>query len=82
MSRKENCWNSAPHESFFGHMKDEIDQTKCKNFNEAKDIIGDWINYYNTEQYQWDLAKLSPDEYYQYVMTNEYPLPVYSKNIS
>lgn len=82
MSRKGNCWDNAPQESFFGHMKDEIDLTKCKNFNEVKDIIDDWINYYNTERYQWDLAKLSPDEYYQYVMTNEYPLPVYSKNIS
>ena len=82
MSRKGNCWDNAPQESFFGHMKDEIDLTKCKNFNEVKDIIDDWINYYNTEQYQWDLAKLSPDEYYQYLMTNEYPLPVYSKNIS
>lgn len=82
MSRKGNCWDNAPQESFFGHMKDEIDLTKCKNFNEVKDIIDDWINYYNTERYQWDLAKLSPDEYYQYLMTNEYPLPVYSKNIS
>lgn len=82
MSRKGNCWDNAPQESFFGHMKDEIDLTKCKNFNEVKDIIDDWINYYNTERYQWDFAKLSPDEYYQYLMTNEYPLPVYSKNIS
>ena len=82
MSRKGNCWDNAPQESFFGHMKDEIDLTKCKNFNEIKDIIDDWINYYNTERYQWDLAKLLPDEYYQYVMTNEYSLPIYSKNIS
>ena len=82
MSRKGNCWDNAPQESFFGHMKDEIDLTKCKNFNEVKDIIDDWINYYNTERYQWDLAKLSPDEYYQYLMTNEYPVPVYSKTIS
>ena len=48
MSRKGNCWDNAPQESFFGHMKDEIDLTKCKNFNEVKDIIDDWINYYNT----------------------------------
>ena len=24
MSRKANCWDNAPQESFFGHMKDEI----------------------------------------------------------
>lgn len=26
MSRKANCWDNAPQESFFGHMKDEIRQ--------------------------------------------------------
>lgn len=25
MSRRVNCWDNAPQESFFGHMKDEID---------------------------------------------------------
>ena len=68
-----------PKESFFGHMKDEIDLTKCKNFDEVKIIIDDWINYYNTERYQWELAKLSPDEYYEYIVTGEYPLPIYSR---
>ncbi|WP_459771611.1 DDE-type integrase/transposase/recombinase, partial [Alkalibacterium sp. s-m-28] len=24
MSRRGNCWDNAPQESFFGHMKDEI----------------------------------------------------------
>ncbi|HCE61675.1 MAG TPA: IS3 family transposase, partial [Clostridiales bacterium] len=24
MSRKGNCWDNAPQESFFGHMKDEL----------------------------------------------------------
>ena len=24
MSRRANCWDNAPQESFFGHMKDEI----------------------------------------------------------
>lgn len=77
MSRRGNCWDNAPQESFFGHMKDEIDLTKCNNFNEVQAIIDDWINYYNTERYQWELAKLSPDEYYKYIVTGEYPLPIY-----
>lgn len=25
MSRRGNCWDNAPQESFFGYMKDEID---------------------------------------------------------
>lgn len=83
MSRKGNCWDNAPQESFFGHMKDEIDISKCKTFNEVKTIIDDWIYYYNHERYQWDLAKLSPCEYYEYITTGIYPLKIgISKNPS
>lgn len=83
MSRKGNCWDNAPQESFFGHMKDEIDLSKCKTFNEVKAIIDDWIYYYNHERYQWDLAKLSPCEYYKYIITGIYPLKIgISKNPS
>ena len=45
MSRKGNCWDNSPQESFFGHMKDEIDLSKCKTFNDVKVIIDDWIEY-------------------------------------
>ena len=83
MSRRGNCWDNAPQESFFGHMKDEIDISNCKAFNEVKVIIDDWIDYYNHERYQWDLAKLSPCEYYEYVKTGIYPLKIgTSKNPS
>lgn len=74
MSRKGNCWDNAPQESFFGHMKDEIDVSGCTKFREVKVIVDDWMNYYNTERYQWQLAKLSPDEYYKYITTGIYPL--------
>ena len=76
MSRKGNCWDNAPQESFFGHMKDEIDLSECKTFDDVKTIIDDWMDYYNNERYQWDLAKLSPREYYKYVTTGEYPITV------
>lgn len=83
MSRKGNCWDNAPQESFFGHMKDEIDLSKCKTFNDVKIIIDNWMDYYNNERYQWDLAKLSPVEYYQFVKTGVYPIKVgNSKNPS
>lgn len=61
-------------ESFFGHMKDEIDVSKCTKYRQVKEIIDDWINYYNNERYQWQLAKLSPNEYYLYITTGVYPL--------
>jgi transposase InsO family protein len=76
MSRKANCWDNAPQESFFGHMKDEIDISSCITFDEIKSVIADWCDYYNNERYQWDLAKLSPVEYYKYCLTGDYPLTI------
>lgn len=74
MSRRGNCWDNAPQESFFGHMKDEIDLSGCERFQQVKDIIDDWMDYYNNDRYQWQLAKLSPNEYYHYITTGIYPL--------
>ena len=58
MSRKANCWDNAPQESFFGHMKDEIDISQCTTFEEVCKVVSDWTDYYNNDRYQWDLAKL------------------------
>ena len=76
MSRRGNCWDNAPQESFFGHMKDELKPyiNTWKSFLDAKASIDDWMDYYNNERYQWDLAKLSPSEYFQYCVTGIYPL--------
>ena len=76
MSRKGNCWDNAPQESFFGHMKDEIkyEIAMMKTYKEVKAKIDDWIDYYNKDRYQWELVKLSPEEYYRYVTTGIYPL--------
>lgn len=81
MSRKANCWDNAPQESFHGHMKDEIDLINCKTLDDVKKVIDDYIDYYNNERYQWELAKLSPSEYYQYKITGIYPLNVKQKDI-
>ena len=75
MSRKGNCWDNAPQESFFGHMKDEIGDLKnVDTFEELKAVIDDYMDYYNTERYQYELAKLSPNEYAEYYKTGIYPL--------
>ena len=79
MSRKGNCWDNAPQESFFGHMKDLIDLTGDLSFDEVKAVIDDYMSYYNSERYQWDLAKLSPNEYFSFVTTGIYPLDLPSK---
>ena len=76
MSRKANCWDNAPQESFLGHMKDEIDISWCTTAEDIYMVINDWTDYYNNERYQWDLAKLAPVEYYEYLKTGVYPLKI------
>lgn len=63
MSRRGNCWDNAPQESFFGHMKDEIDYKSCQTFCELEKLINNYMNYYNHHRYQWGLKKLTPIQY-------------------
>ena len=81
MSRRGNCWDNAPQESFFGHMKDHLKSkiTKCSDFAAVQAQVDDFIDYYNNDCGQWDLLKLTPSEYFQYIQTGIYPLPVWSK---
>ena len=81
MSRRGNCWDNAPQESFHGHMKDHIREKLrlCTQFAEVKDIVDEYIDTYNNYRYQWDLAKLSPNEFYQFCITGVYPLDVPNK---
>ena len=60
MSRKGNCVDNAPVESFFGHLKDDIDHRSCKTFEELKGLITDYMHYYNHGRYQWNLKKMTP----------------------
>lgn len=55
-------------------MKDEVDISSCKTFEQVKAVIDDWADYYNNDRYQWQLSKLSPNEYYEYTQTGIYPL--------
>jgi transposase InsO family protein len=75
MSRRGNCWDNAPQESFFGHMKDELskEMSAWTCFEDVRRSVDDWMDYYNNDRYQWDLAKLSPNEYYNYITTGAYP---------
>jgi hypothetical protein len=74
MSRRANCWDNAPQESLFGHMKAEIHLLASSVHMDIVRKIDDWVDYYNNERYQWSLAKLSPNEFYQYIKTGIYPL--------
>jgi len=77
MSRRATCWDNAPQESFFGHMKDEIRiRYRSDNHTMIVEKVEEWIDYYNNDRPQWVLAKLTPSEFYQYTITGIYPLPV------
>jgi putative transposase len=53
MSRRGNCWDNAPMENFFGHLKEEaLRQYKTPTFQEAHQIIDDYICFYNYERIQ------------------------------
>lgn len=62
MSRKGNCLDNAPIESFFGHMKDEVDLKNCKSYEDLIIVINDYIKYYNRERPQWGLKGRTPAE--------------------
>ena len=64
MSRRGNCWDNAPMESFFGHMKDNliIDRSTI-SFKQLNHKIGEYMKYYNNNRYQWNLKKLTPVDY-------------------
>lgn len=80
MSRKANCWDNAPQESLYGHMKDEIDLSGCQTHAQVSALIDDWVDYYNNDRYQWDLARLSPNEYCEYIRSGQYPSPTVPPN--
>ena len=68
MSRRGNCWDNAPQESFFGHLKDEVDIKHCNTFDELHTLISDYIDYYNNDRYQWNLNKMTPIQYRNYLL--------------
>ncbi|GGM24388.1 transposase [Paraliobacillus quinghaiensis] len=63
MSRRGNCWDNAPQESFFGHFKDEAYIKPCETLDELKREIRSYMTYYNNYRYQWNLKKMTPVEY-------------------
>lgn len=74
MSRRGNCWDNAPLESYFGHMKDELNLRDCKGYKDLVKEVDDYVDYYNSHRYQWDLGKRTPIEYRNYLLNGGKPL--------
>ena len=68
MSRRGNCWDNAPQESFFGHFKDEASIKPCETLDELKREIKQYMIYYNHYRYQWDLKKMTPVQYRNHLL--------------
>ncbi len=68
MSRKGNCIDNAPIESFFGHLKDDVDYKRCRTFGELRMLIENYIWHYNYEREQWDKNKMTPVEYRDHLL--------------
>lgn len=69
MSRRGNCWDNAPQESFFGHFKDEANIKKCETLDEVKEEIDDYMDYYNNYRCQWNLKKMTPVQYRNHLLS-------------
>jgi transposase InsO family protein len=68
MSRKGKCIDNAPIESFFGHMKDELEFRSCVNFQELYIKVKEYMQYYNHRRYQWGLKKMTPVKYRDHLL--------------
>ena len=62
MSRRGNCGDNAPMESFFDSLKTElIDNRVFENLSEAKSTVFEWIEvFYNRKRIHSALGYVSP----------------------
>lgn len=70
MSRKGNCLDNAPIESFFGHFKDHLDLDKCESIEDVKKEVTAVIDYYNHTRPQLGLKKMPPSEYRRHLQSS------------
>lgn len=68
MSGKGSCIDNAPIESFFGHLKDELDYQSCLSFPELNLRIKEYMEYYNYERKQWTRKKMTPVQYRNHLL--------------
>ena len=53
MSRRGNCWDNAPAENFFSHLKEEyLRHFPLPSFEQAQQLVAEYIHFYNYERIQ------------------------------
>ncbi|OOG79690.1 transposase, partial [Hydrogenophaga sp. A37] len=66
MSRKGNCWDNAPTESFWGRLKTaSVHGHKFATRDQAKQAVMDWMAFYNHRRLHSSLGYLSPMKFEQ-----------------
>ena len=68
MSRRGNSVDNAIIETFFGHMKDEIDFKEIYSFSELERVIKEYMIYFNNNRPQWDKKKMTPVQFREYLL--------------
>jgi putative transposase len=53
MSRRANCWDNAPAENFFSHLKEEyLRHFHPSTFEQTQQLVAEYIHFYNYERIQ------------------------------
>lgn len=78
MSRRGNCWDNAKSEGFFSAMKSELGLTKrvyrrLLPVMDVKDLVCDYVPWYNNGRIQKRLGFLAPAEFRQAFLDRSVP---------
>ncbi|OQQ80051.1 IS3 family transposase [Ligilactobacillus salivarius] len=70
MSRKGNCLDNAPMESFFHLFKVESQPEikKCKNISQFTQFFNKYVNWYNNDRISNKTKNMSPVDYRTHVL--------------
>ena len=67
MSKRGNCQDNAPQESFFGHFKDECPYRKVQTLEELREEVQQYFHYYNEVRGHWSRNKMTPMRFEEYL---------------
>jgi Integrase core domain len=77
MSRRGNCWDTAPTESLWGSLKRaRILGQRFATRREAMDEVIDWLSFYNHSRLHSTLGYVSPMQFEQKGIRNSRATPV------
>ncbi len=70
MSRKDNCYDNAVIENFFGHLKEEaFHHVGYLSLDALTTALHDYIHWYNNDRISTNLKGLSPVQYRTQALT-------------